>query len=166
MGGAKGHPFLFFVIFLSALRWVATFCSNSCTSKSNVVPVRKGSGVAAKRDGQRAVWNGGQSLRRERKKTAIDCLLFHQLTAVRRPPPREPPEPLGQAPVPGLGAAAADAGRLAGRGVAAHEARGGAGGAQSAEERGRELMRRRGGGHVFFSLSLFAAQIVAPFLPL
>ena len=65
--------------------------------------------------------------------------------------------------MPGLGAASADAGRLTGRGVAAHEARGGAGGAQSAKERSRELLRRRGRHLDLFSfsfLSSFARQML------
>lgn len=98
-------------------------------------------------DGRRWSTGGerGQRNATRRKKTAIDLLRL--LTAVRRPPPAEPPEPLGQAPVPGLraygvvvpSAASANARRLAGRGVAAEEAGGRAGGAQAPQQARRLL---------------------------
>lgn len=85
-----------------------------------------------------------------------------KLTAVRRPPPREPPEPLRQAPVPRLRAdrvsPASDRGRLArGRVAAEEQARARAGGGR-APEQARLLRRRRWRcwhHRSFFFLSLF-----------
>jgi hypothetical protein len=130
--GRERAPFSFFRLF----PWLAALLpSTSCATWKRVF-------VRSRRSRR-----GREETEEERERTKPmttekrkNCHRFvPQLTAVRRPPPREPPEPLGQAPVPGLGAAApAGAGSLAGRGVAAHEARGGAGGAEPAEERGRK----------------------------
>ena len=139
----------FFPLLLSFFlsRWplslLPTFCAGAfvCSGRSRRGPRRD---RRRRRERERERENERRR-RKRRKKTAIEFL-----TAVRRPPTREPAEPLGQAAVPGFGAySAAGAGRLAGRGVAAQEARGRAGGAEPAEQRGGRVLLRigRGGRH-------------------